>query len=255
MSRLTAAPQSRHQGRHEWQRRSGHVGDELAVEPISWSQRSAYFSVRFSRRASRGVPPLTIGGPRHSTGFGDPPPQIDQRRHVPSGAPVSVAHEGPDRDGPPPPKEPEISRPIGTCRVRHCAGTTTQRRRTPRTMSLPGTPREARPRLVLPVSREAAARPNSVVAALHSTTRATTLFGRRWDAKGGPEGRSRRSAGAAPNIDQTQRITWVERSRRPRPPNLALSCAATAPHALESVLMRCNGYPWRPWHRKRSSLV
>lgn len=189
MSRLTAAPQSRRQDRHERRRRSGHVGDELAVTPISWSRGSTCFNVRFSRRAPRGVPPLTISGPRRSTAFGDLPPQIGQRRHVPRCAPVSVAHERPGRNDPPPSKEPATSRPIGTCGVRHCAGTTTQQRSAPRTMTLPGTPREARPRVVLPVSKEAAARPNSVVAALHSTTRATTLSGRRWDARGVPEGR------------------------------------------------------------------
>ena len=83
----------------------------------------------------------------------------------------------------------------GTCGVRHCAGTTTQRRNAPRTMSLPGTPREARLWLVLPFSREAAARPSSGVAAaplnLSSEHAVRATLGRQV----GPEGRSRTGLG------------------------------------------------------------
>jgi len=56
------------------------------------------------------------------------------------------------------------ARHLGTCGVRHCAGAATQRQSAPRTMSLPGTPREARPRPFVAVTKQAAARPNSVVA-------------------------------------------------------------------------------------------
>jgi hypothetical protein len=81
-------------------------------------------------------------------------------------------------------------------------------------MSLPGTPREARFWLVLPSSREAAARPTSVVAAPQSTTRATALIGRRWGANGDPEGRCRGPVAAAPCLDQA-RILWADGSVAP----------------------------------------
>lgn len=69
----------------------------------------------------------------------------------------------------------ETGASLGTCGVRHCAGTTSRRGRAFRTMTLPGTPREARLIPAFSVTKEAAARPNSVVAAAplnHSSDRA-----------------------------------------------------------------------------------
>jgi len=51
----------------------------------------------------------------------------------------------------------------GTCRVRHCAGSTTRPRGAFRTMALPGTPRAERSGAPLPAQREAVARTSSVV--------------------------------------------------------------------------------------------
>ena len=48
------------------------------------------------------------------------------------------------------------ARHIGTCRARHCAGTTIRRCGALRTMPMPGTPREARHTLFVPARMEAA---------------------------------------------------------------------------------------------------
>ena len=48
-------------------------------------------------------------------------------------------------------------------RARYCVPTTNRQRTTPRTIVLPGTPREARSGTALPARKEAAARPSSVV--------------------------------------------------------------------------------------------
>ena len=79
----------------------------------------------------------------------------------------------------------------GTCRVRHCAGKIVRRHGSSRTMATPGNPRAERSGIVLPVSREAAARTIGVVAAPPIDLLATTPMVRRWAAGGGPEGRSR----------------------------------------------------------------
>ena len=52
------------------------------------------------------------------------------------------------------------------CRARHCAGGTPRQRLPPRTMSVPGTPREQRSEQRVPAQKEAAARAISVVAIL-----------------------------------------------------------------------------------------
>jgi hypothetical protein len=120
------------------------------------------------------------------------------RGRPPAHAEGHLQHALNSRDRPERHRERRLPRDVrGTTLCRH-HDPTTQR---PRTMSLPGTPREARLIPALPSSRQAAARPNSVVAALQSATRATALFGRRWDARGGPEGRRRE------NPPPRQRIT------------------------------------------------
>ena len=56
---------------------------------------------------------------RISANFSDPPPQIDQRRHVPRGAPFSAAQEAAVRNDPPPSREQHVVR---TCRLRRFRG-------------------------------------------------------------------------------------------------------------------------------------
>jgi len=93
-------------------RRAGGHTDEPVVE-IHLLQR-ALLSARFpwsapfdNRRTLR---------PAH---FSHPPPQIDQRRHVPRDAPFSAAHETTDRDDPPRLREQRVDR---TCRLRRFRG-------------------------------------------------------------------------------------------------------------------------------------
>jgi hypothetical protein len=69
-----------------------------------------------------------------------------------------------------------------TCRVRHCAGSTTRPRGAFRTMALPGTPRVERSGAALPAQKEAVARASSVVTDDPATNHMTTLLVRRWDA-------------------------------------------------------------------------
>jgi hypothetical protein len=162
---------------------------------MSRSQGFTCFSLRVSRRASRGVPPLTIGG------LSAPPDSAIRRRRLVKdgtsrgGVPFSVAHESADRDDDLPPSG-ELRVPSGRAGYGMCRNNIPAARHVSH-IPLPGTPREARLRVVLPFSKEAAARPNSVVAALQSTARATALFGRRWDARGGPEGRCSKLRGPA----------------------------------------------------------
>jgi hypothetical protein len=108
---------------------------------------STPFSVRFSRRSSRGLPPLTIGGPS-----APPTSAIGRRRLIKDGTSRGLRNSQ---------RRTRRSPHIGTCGVQHCAGTTTQRRGAPRAMLLPGTPREAPPCLVLSFSKEAAGVPSA----------------------------------------------------------------------------------------------
>ena len=78
------------------------------------------------------------------------------------------------------------------CRVRHCAGSTIRHRDATRTMALPGSHGE---RLEVSSSGYEAGRrsPNQHGRCPPLHHRTTTLIGRRWVAKGGPEGRSRQN--------------------------------------------------------------
>ena len=90
------------------------------------------------------------------------------------------------------PGHAEIRPPSG-CRARYCAGTNPRRRVTLRTMALPGSP-GTRDEVCSTGTEAGRRRSSSVVAALQSTTHATTLLGRRWVAgtptrHSDPEGR------------------------------------------------------------------
>ena len=79
------------------------------------------------------------------------------------------------------------------CGVRNCAGTTTRHSETLRTITLPGTPRRRRCEHLFPSAK----RPPFARSAWSQSfpfCSPTTLITRRWVAKGGPEGRSSKTA-------------------------------------------------------------
>jgi len=92
--------------------------------------------------------------------------------------------------------------PTRMCRVRNCAGAALRQRSALRTITLPGTPREARSWTALPAQREAAARASSVVANF-----------------------------PAPLIDHAARAT-LGRRRRPRRPGFRETGVGTGAAAL-----------------------